>query len=169
MLSAREARTWKSDIFPRALFWQCSVFMSFEEHTKLDHSGDHFRLCSVFSVLLGSTVETRALEKREEVCSMKQRQNFKGIKGKVTSICKNISRVFDATCQKFNKKSKSNRLRVEKKLKFECPSLLLKDHTIRICLRQGDLVRPKVHQKFGSCDWSVNTWLFAVATWKPKR
>ena len=47
---------------------------------------------------------------REEDCSWKQRQNFKGIKGKVTSARKNI-------CQEFNKKSKSNWLRVEKKLK----------------------------------------------------
>ena len=54
---------------------------------------------------------------REEVCSLKQ-QHFNGIKGRVTSICKNITRVFDATCQKFNKKCKSNRLRVDKKFKF---------------------------------------------------
>ena len=51
---------------------------------------------------------------REEDCSTKQRQNFKGIKCKITKICKNTSRVFGATCQKFNKKSKSDRLRVEK-------------------------------------------------------
>ena len=48
---------------------------------------------------------------REEVCCVKERQNFKGIKGKATSMCKNISRVFD-------QKSKADRLRVEKKLKF---------------------------------------------------
>ena len=29
---------------------------------------------------------------------MEQLQNFQGIEGKVTSICKNISRVFGATC-----------------------------------------------------------------------
>ena len=46
---------------------------------------------------------------------MKQRQNFKSIKGKVANICKNISKVFDATCQKFNNKSKSNRLLLKKK------------------------------------------------------
>ena len=57
-------------------------------------------------------------ETREEVCSVKRRQNFKGIKSKVTSNGKNTSRMFGATCQKFNKKSKSNKLRVEKKLKF---------------------------------------------------
>ena len=49
---------------------------------------------------------------------MKQRQTFKGIKGQVASICKNIRRVFDAISQKFNKMSKSNRLRVGKKLNF---------------------------------------------------
>ena len=52
-----------------------------------------------------------------EVCSMKQRQNFKGIKGQVTSIGKNIRRMFGATRKMFNKKSKSNRLRVERMLK----------------------------------------------------
>ena len=41
---------------------------------------------------------------REEICSVKQIQNIKGIKGKVTSVCNNTSREFDATCQKFNKK-----------------------------------------------------------------
>ena len=34
-----------------------------------------------------------------------------------TTECKNVSRKFGATCQKFNKKSNSNRLREEKKLK----------------------------------------------------
>ena len=95
---------------------------------------------------------------REEVCSMGQRRKFKGIKGKVSSICKNISRVFGATCQKFNGKSKSNRLRVEKKLKLidsSCLILLLKDRIIRICSRQTGLVRLKVHQKFSSCDKNV--------------
>ena len=56
-------------------------------------------------------------ETREEVCSVKQRQ--KGIKGKATNICKNVNRVFGATSKKLNKESKSNRLRVEKKLKIE--------------------------------------------------
>ena len=46
---------------------------------------------------------------REEVCSLKQRGNFKGILGKVTNICKTVSREFGATCQKFKKKFKSNR------------------------------------------------------------
>ena len=55
-------------------------------------------------------------ENKEEVCSVKQRRNMKGIKGAVTSICKNIRRVFGATGQKFNLKSNSNRLRVERKL-----------------------------------------------------
>ena len=41
---------------------------------------------------------------REEVCSVKPGQNFKSTRGRVTNICKNISRVFDATWQKFNKK-----------------------------------------------------------------
>ena len=54
----------------------------------------------------------------EEVCSMKQIRNFKGVRGKVTNMCKNISRELRAMCQNFiNKKSKSNRLREEKKLK----------------------------------------------------
>ena len=39
----------------------------------------------------------------------------KGIESKVTSKSKNISRVCDPTCQKSNKKSKSNRLHAEKK------------------------------------------------------
>ena len=80
---------------------------------------------------------------REEVCSVKQRQNFKDIKGKVTSICKIISRVFWV--------------------------VLLKDHIIRIWLRQADLVRPKTHQKFSSFEKSVITWMFTVVSWKPKR
>ena len=61
---------------------------------------------------------------------MKQRQNFNGIKGEVTSICKKISRELGATCPKINKKSKFNSLREEKKLKnrdMNCLSLLLKD------------------------------------------
>ena len=33
---------------------------------------------------------------------------------------------------------------------------LLKDRIIRICIRQADLVRQKNHQKFNSCDMSVN-------------
>ena len=70
-----------------------------------------------------NSVAGDALEKpgkREEVCPMKQRQNFTGIKGKITNICQNVSRVFDASCQKLNKKSKSKfkRLRVEKKLRI---------------------------------------------------
>ena len=40
---------------------------------------------------------------RQEVCSVKQRQNFKSINGKVTIICKSISKAFDATCHNFNK------------------------------------------------------------------
>ena len=44
-----------------------------------------------------------------EVCSVKQWKNFKGNEGRITNICKNISSVFDATCQKFTSKSKSNR------------------------------------------------------------
>ena len=37
---------------------------------------------------------------REEVCSVEQVKNFKDMKDKLMSICKNISNVFDATCQK---------------------------------------------------------------------
>ena len=33
-----------------------------------------------------------------------------------------------------------------------CLSLFQKDHIIRICIRQVDLVRPKMHQKLSSCD-----------------
>ena len=40
------------------------------------------------------------------------------IKGEVTSICKNIRGVFDATCLEFNKKSKSNRFHEKKKLEI---------------------------------------------------
>ena len=39
-----------------------------------------------------------------------KRQNFKGIKSKIMNICKTISWEFRAFCQKFNKKSKSNRV-----------------------------------------------------------
>ena len=55
---------------------------------------------------------------RAKVCSVKQQQNLKGTRGTVTNMCKNISRVFDATCEKFNNTSKSNRLRVGKKWTF---------------------------------------------------
>ena len=41
---------------------------------------------------------------REEVCSLEQRQNLKGMKGMATSICKYIGRGFGTTCQKFNRK-----------------------------------------------------------------
>ena len=54
---------------------------------------------------------------RQEVCSVKQRQNFKSINGKVTIICKSISKAFDATCHNFNKTFKS---------RDKCLSLLLK-------------------------------------------
>ena len=37
---------------------------------------------------------------REDVCSAKQRQSFKHFRGKVTNTCKNINRVFNATCQR---------------------------------------------------------------------
>ena len=67
---------------------------------------------------------------------MKQRPNSKGIKGKVISICNDISRELCAICQMFHKKSKSNRFRVEKKF-------LLEDRTIRIFSRQADPVRPE--------------------------
>ena len=46
---------------------------------------------------------------REELCSMRQLQNFQGRKGNVTSICKNTSREFEAICHKFNMKSLSNK------------------------------------------------------------
>ena len=61
---------------------------------------------------------------------MKQRENFKGAKRNITNICKNISTVFDAIFLKFNKKSKSNGLQVERKLNIwdlSCLSLLLED------------------------------------------
>ena len=67
--------------------------------------------------------------------------------------------------------SKSSRLREEKKSKFwdmSCLILLLKDHNLKIPNRETDLVRPKVHQQFSSCDMSVIIWLPMVAIWKPK-
>ena len=101
-----------------------------------------------------------ALEnQRRELCSVKQRKNLKVTRGQVKRFCKNISREFGAICQKFNKKSKSIRLRVVKKLEhgdMNCLSLLLKDHIIRLRARQADLVRPKVHQKLSRCDMNVN-------------
>ena len=52
---------------------------------------------------LGRLIQVRSQathwKAREEVCSMKQRQRSKGVKGEVTCICRNISRVFGATCQ----------------------------------------------------------------------
>ena len=33
---------------------------------------------------------------------------------------------------------------------------LLKDHIVKICLRQADLVHPETHQKFSSCEMSGN-------------
>ena len=50
---------------------------------------------------------------------MKQRQKFKSIRGKVTTICINISREFCTICQKLNNKSKSSRMRAEKMLKCQ--------------------------------------------------
>ena len=41
---------------------------------------------------------------RRILLSVSQRQNFGGIEGKVARICKNISRVSGATCQKFKQK-----------------------------------------------------------------
>ena len=38
--------------------------------------------------------------------------------GKITNTCNFSGRVFDATCQKFNEKSKSDSSQVEKKLEF---------------------------------------------------
>ena len=55
---------------------------------------------------------------------------------KSRASARNSSKQSGATCQKFNKKSKSNRLRVEKKLTIgdrKCLSLLLKDRIVRIC------------------------------------
>ena len=97
---------------------------------------------------------------KEEVCSVKQRQNFKDIKGTVANTCNNISR---ATYLKLKQKSKSNRLRVEKKLKIrgiDCLNLLILD-----------LRRPKVRQNFNSCEMSVIQihYVFIDVTWKPKR
>ena len=52
VLSARDARTWKSDIFLHAFFWQCSVYMSPQEHMKigffwreLPENGSYSLLC----------------------------------------------------------------------------------------------------------------------------
>ena len=39
---------------------------------------------------------------------------------------------------------------------MSCLSLLQEDRFIRICLRQADVARPKIHEKFSSCDTSVN-------------
>ena len=61
------------------------------------------------------SVASDALEnQRKSFFPVKQFQNFKSSKGNVTSILKNISMVFDTTCQKTNNKSKSNKLRVTK-------------------------------------------------------
>ena len=65
-----------------------------------------------------NSVAAGALEHQRRNFLSCANQNSKGITGNVTNICKNISTVFDATCQKFNKKSKPNRLRVAKKLKI---------------------------------------------------
>ena len=39
---------------------------------------------------------------------------------------------------------------------MNCPSLLLHVHSIIISIRQADLVSPKVHQIFSSCDKNVD-------------
>ena len=66
---------------------------------------------------------------------MKQRQNFTGAKGLVSSICKNISRVVDATCQKFQHEVQVQQVASREEVEIwdmHCPSLMLKDHIIRI-------------------------------------
>ena len=68
----------------------------------------------VLQIEMNSVAGDAHWKTREQVCSVKQRQTFKGINGKVMNTCKKISRVFNATCLKFNKKSKSIRLRVDK-------------------------------------------------------
>ena len=67
-----------------------------------------------------------ALANQRKNYSIKQRRNFKGIKGIATSICKNVSRDMD------------------------CLSLFLEDHIFRICKRHADLVCPN------SCNMCVN-------------
>ena len=39
---------------------------------------------------------------------------------------------------------------------MSCLGLMLQDENIRICARQADLVRPKIHQKFSSSDMCIN-------------
>ena len=50
-------------------------------------------------VAVAQPTEMSSVE-RDEVCSMKQRWSFNGIRGIVTSLFKNIMREFGAICQK---------------------------------------------------------------------
>ena len=86
----------------------------FENQAEQTWTSHQVTLLKEMNSVAGDALENQ----RRIVCSLKQRQTFKGIKGQVASICKNIRRVFDAISQKFNKMSKSNRLRVGKKLKI---------------------------------------------------
>ena len=60
------------------------------------------------------SVASDALENQRRSFSNEAISELQSSKEKVTSILKNISMVFDTTCQKTNNKSKSNKLRVTK-------------------------------------------------------
>ena len=107
----------------------------------------------------------------EEVYSLKQRKNFKGIRGKDTNMCKKISREFNATCQVSNKKFQVQQVASREEveiLRHELSHSLAEGSQSQNPQPKNDLVRPKVHQQFSSCDMSVIMWLFMVTIWKPK-
>ena len=101
---------------------------------------------------------------RDEVRSVKQRQNFKSIKCKVHENQQGVPRHLSEVQQEVHQVASREKVDI-----FRHELRLLKDHVIRIRLRQANLVRPKVHQKFSSCDMTLNMRLYTVVTWKPDR
>ena len=63
-----------------------------ENQAEQTYTSHQVKLVDEMNVVAGDAVENQ-----RKVWSVKQRQNFKGVKNKVNNICKHLSRVFDAT------------------------------------------------------------------------
>ena len=97
-----------------------------------------------------------ALENQRRSCSVKQRQNFKGIKDKVTNICKNISKCLQRHLSEVLQEVQVQQVASREEVDMRYLSVFLKDHTIRICFttsRSG--ASENSSEKINSCDISV--------------